>query len=547
MNGNATVSVQPRFGRVVKGLFALTMVVVTIGWVLHFPCDEQMLYRVVSPDAVWVSEHDRLSDRWNDMARNPVLLGVLSGMDVPPSDVQEFMTKGPWRGITRLMTGQRAVVSYEDGSGIGGRPAWVIASWVGGAVQLVRWDIVPKLIPGMKSVNNLGLQRKAWIMPIDSKKARLRRKLVITTQDGMLIGVISENPMAIRDVLARLNRDPRVFDLGWHPGQAFDDQPYSDRAWLMDAKINETKKLPEMTIGCTTDGGSGVSGEIRLPTIPVMPGDVIDPAAATGLRRLLATKPDTFICGTSSFLEGLGVIPATSENWAALEDAVRVVAPKAKAMCAALMSDEFSGRIHGIKIRSLVLGFPVGDGVGVDDVLGPLMNYVNGQHPWGVEAHAGESAGIQIRALDCSQEKLVAGLERSDKPACVVVDGWFFIVSNLTALEAFLKVPVPGEDPALAARLSTSLYARSNLETTYAAIQNVLSVYLLSQMFEESAETKNGQIRTVYDAMNQWSTVATILKQAELWVEVPEKGGSLKIAMRIGPQKDLPVMPRFAP
>lgn len=529
--GDQTTPAVPR-RKWCRVLWTIATLAGMFAWLLHFPLEEEALYRAVSPDALWVSEHDRLADRWYDIADNPVLLGVMGGLEVTADEAQDFMKKSTWRNFFRLMTGQRAVVSCER---FRDRPVWVITTWVGGPIHLVRWNILPRLIPGMTKVD-YGLNRDVWVLPLDSKKSGKHRKLVLTTQEGMLVGVIAETPRFIGEVLERINCSKDERRLGWHPGQSFDEQPYPDRGWLLASTLANGIKIPEIHAGLVMDTTAEVAGEIRLPTIQVMPGDRMEPAASRGLRWLLASQPDVLLTGSETFLRGVGIIPAESRRWQNLLTAIQTIAPEAKTLCAAVLSEPFSGRIHGIKIPSLLLGFPVGEGVGLDSPLSLLVDDMNQEHAWELVATITNVAGHNVALLDPVGEAHLAGLEAADKPACVVVEGWFFCLSNLTALEAMLKVGVPtGDDPALAARLSTSLYGQSDLNATFMAVRNLFSVYLLSKAFSEKSEKNDMQIRGAYGAMHRWAPVAAALKSAECWVEAPDKGSGLTLNVRLGP------------
>ena len=101
-----------------------------VWWVQFFPYDEDRLLGAVPPDAVFVSLHDRLDERWPNIFDTPAVRRTLLAAGVDVEDLDRLRRDPDVLDAVRRFASKKTVVAYVP-SGARGVSGWVIGTWRG--------------------------------------------------------------------------------------------------------------------------------------------------------------------------------------------------------------------------------------------------------------------------------------------------------------------------------------------------------------------------------------------------------------------------------
>lgn len=177
----------------------LGVALLALFFVLYTPTGDR-LYRAPSPSALWMSRHRALGPRLPELATQPVpqALALAGGLDEDDlQDLRDDPATRFWYG--HLLSGD-ALLVHEPFLGPSGEKGWVVVSHVGWRHAHLR--LISDL-GVLKRWQRIGSSqgRSLWMRRSKSK----RSTWVLALRQGTLVAVRHPNPLAIHEVLARLD------------------------------------------------------------------------------------------------------------------------------------------------------------------------------------------------------------------------------------------------------------------------------------------------------------------------------------------------------
>jgi len=167
-----------------------------VWWIASVPHQPLRLYQAIPHTAIFVSEHDWLG-RALERFRNQSPGGGGCGRDRRNGGGVGRFNSDPviarWR---QRLAAREAVIAYVPALGFQGEPAWIVAAWIGGDSQRLRWNTLFARGSGLREVR-LGHSSTIWIVETE-KSAAQERHLSLALSEGVLLGCLSRDPQGVR-------------------------------------------------------------------------------------------------------------------------------------------------------------------------------------------------------------------------------------------------------------------------------------------------------------------------------------------------------------
>ncbi len=199
-----------RLEHIVRRALTGAMIVAGIVWILYTPYDPDAVWRALPADAQYFSRHKNAAARFVAFVHNPLTVTVLRSAGIDPADLRAHKDDPVTERWVRRLFGKDLVLAYVPDPAGGGGPAWVFASWIGNRSQRLRWSLSLWGIPGLSAVSEHG-GTKIWRMEDADLEEGLN--VFFALADGLLLGAIARDPVAVRMLLATWNKQPGYHSL----------------------------------------------------------------------------------------------------------------------------------------------------------------------------------------------------------------------------------------------------------------------------------------------------------------------------------------------
>ena len=511
----------------------------SVWWVFHFPFDRLALYSAIPPNAVFIGEHEKIAERWQVVAKNPLSLCLLKSAGLSDKDVEKAVNDVRVDRNLRRFASRDTIIAYVPSLGQSGQPAWVVSSWAGSHAQLMRFVLACGVLPGFKKVP-LDDGRQVWCTTVGKENSKMTVSLAV--EQGILLGCVSSDSSAVRyiadrveesaplqtdlarrlDLEAKENMQPGVQDRGW-----------LDLAWV--SGRSGAGKVRYALSGHTEHGSMGwVRGTVPFPASPCL-RDSVD---FNELKDLLGDAPDALVLMPISYLEHVLSTNTTHGAWRIAAQFLAAEAADKGAIFGAFLGGIYSGRILGLKVPTVMMGMKVRDPNTVLDRVAAATDRLNSECQVGLVPARTEIQRHSAAVLGLNRDNIFASLKPEERPAFVVAGHHLVLSSNTGAAEKVLAgdstIPEAGDQKGNARWLkglgggggNATAYAWIDLEAANQALKNAVAVYTLSLLVRSS----EGRIenRDQLKNLSGWIDALRLLKTCRLWLTSDSEGFDLQ-------------------
>ena len=508
----------------------------SVFWLFHVPYRPDDLYRIVPENAVFMSHHRGLYERWDDFSTNPLGQSLLESAGVDVAEVSAWRDDPDWDRWIRKLLERDALMVHVPAMGPGRDRAWIMAGWIGRESIRLRWMLEHGLIAGVHKI-----ERHAggtyWLVPAVEGPAALSIGVV----EGMLIGVFSADPHAARHVLDVYDgiaaRHPladrgtrtaaacpgwhRAPDYGWWigPGWDYDEMPYAFALERVDAQ--------------------GIRGAVCIEQpapVPVLPPQDLEVVA-----RLWGPLP--FVVA--------GLHPAAAESllFDLLQEPGERMVRDIYARVAdgpvllAVTGGEYGGAFAGIAVPAITMAWPAPDEAAAWAYWEELLDHWNAAYRWGLVMSPSPVGRRQVMAVESTADTFYADFRARDRLALAWVDGWMVASSNVTSLtrlvgrygrvEALVEADEGGWQGLLR---SEDAWAGGLLDIRKGALtlRLALSAWSLKLLFEDPRESR--ELRQTINELRAWIDVLEPLGQATFTIST-EDDERMRVQFLLGAQE----------
>ncbi len=513
--------------RMIFWALLIVFTVLLIAWFFYVPYRPSDVYRVLPPNAVFVSHHHRLTERWEDFLANPLARALFASVGLDPLDLDEWSDDPDIRFWSDKVLTRDLLIAHVPALGPGRDPAWVLAGWIGGESTRLRWLLKRGKLRGFEMMpRNVG--GAYWLVELEDEHDQY---LSISVVEGMLIGAFSDDPHAIRHILD-------VYDgmAPGHPVRREDSWPLSARAEGVDPDRGWFEGLTERGTETTYDFGfrqidqHGIHGSVRRPetgTLPVMPAKDIEVPS-----RLFGGVP--FVM--------LGLNPdAAYQLWSnELEPPARTVIEglfetnMTDLLLLAAMGGEYAGTFAGISVPSVMAAWPVDDEAQALTQARTLIDELNAVFRWGLVVTESRVEDRAIYVIEGTANTPYAGFRFRERVAFTLVDGWAVLASHAFPLikilgrydrpEALVEADQGGWQREIR-QGDAAAYGRVDIRGGARTLRLAISAYSVKLLFDDprgSRETRQrlNEIRAWIDTLEPMGGAHLWLNQRDGWLQV---------------------------
>ncbi|HPF99886.1 MAG TPA: hypothetical protein PLE77_07445 [Kiritimatiellia bacterium] len=496
----------------------------TIWWTLFVPYAPEQIWKAIPAEAVFVSEHRNLAARWDAFSRNPFTRSLLTTVGLTPPTLQNLSRDPESKKWLDALTARDSVLAFVPQLGAYREPAWVFASWIGGRSQRLRWSLAWQRGGGFKR-GPAHHGRAYWV--VEDLDIGGDHRLTIAFVEGMLVGCLSRHPEAILEVLDTYDglmpsvadvrnmsvrgpwcTDPVAPDRGWF------DPASLERPRPVDSKLvayEFSELLPDTLAGQICGAAPFAFAQSTTPRLK-----------ADGLEEVLGELPQAVVIARTAM-----VLPALEEEknpfWVR-QCAELIRGQKASTVMLAVLGDDYSGRFHGIRVPTLLIGIPAAQPDAAVEWVPQAFDRLNARYRCGLisrELAAGEQRFYVVEGTVSSNS---AALTLDERPAYAVVGKWLLFSSNLEALRKVAAFANRGGSQAA----GTPVWARSMNETPAPAygwidlarggknLRLAVTTYSLKLLLEDPRGTY--RVRQQLNDAKAWIDALMPLQICRFWV-----------------------------
>lgn len=421
-------------------LLTTVAVVVFVAWLLYVPYRPERLLCVIPANAQFLTTHQNLAARWPAILQNPVSQSLVMSVGVEANELNTLATDPETLRWVRRLASRDTILAYAPHLGVSGRPAWVLASWLGGDSQKLRLQLLwfpPPCFVHHTPHNGAPY----WTVRVPGLKSGVQ--LTLAFVEGIAIATLGEDPTAILDVLdtsdgrlpALASARGAKFSDYWRLALSAPDHGWVDTGAFVRHKPN-TPTPPPLTISLTAIEPHYVEGNLCGP-LPL-------PAAKTSAKPLEAgdlTKLTGNLPLAAVMIRAATALPALratfGPEWADVLDAA-LRPQNTDRIALFLMGGEYGGRLYGFRIPALIAGFPVRAGDALPGLMQGVLDRLNTQHGWGLITREIKIGNHTLHAVEGTTQNAFSMLPLEERPAYAVCDHWVLVASSLRALTALV-------------------------------------------------------------------------------------------------------------
>jgi hypothetical protein len=523
-------------------LTALASVVLAVWWILTVPYVPRHMYRAIPANATFVSAHRDLAGRWDSFSKNPLTLSLFSSMGVKPSELQNIGKDPESARWMKRLASRDVVLACVPEIGDTGKPVWVFASWLGGNSQRLRWSLLLRRVPGfIRMTPHRG--RFCWI--VKDSPVRSDELLTITFVEGMLIGCLSSDPSAIHEVLDTYDGLlPALADKADFPssGPWCADPQAADRGWVNLAGLNPKASFEPgaLSYEFTALTPSSVVGQACGEDPFHFSQSATTRVKTSGLEDLFGNLPLAI-----GLIQSQMVLPLMEERnnpaWLRIFGEV-IRDQQAGCIMVAVLGDEFSGRIKGIKVPAILAGIPVANSADTLAWMKQALDRLNAKYRWGLIPRELNANGNALFAIENTASNFYSTLTLEEKPAYTICGEWLLLSSNLASLsnlvERFRQMP-SGVQGAQSREtwwkgdldsVSTPCFARIDLAHGGKTLRLALTTYGLKLLLEDAKGTLG--IRQRLNEAKAWIDSLAPLQTCRFWLR--SDGQMMQVQFKAG-------------
>lgn len=506
-------------------------VIASFWWLVVVPPRPHDLLRAVPGHASAVLVMDDLARDWSQTSRHPLIMMLAGSLGMDADTWAEFQDDPGVRAFIQLAGRHSCLLARVPFLDQRYRETTVVASWIGGQSQRLRWSHRHLRIPDLSYVGVIG----SW--PVWSwRSASDDMEYLFALVEGILIATDGDRH-AMASIL-------ETYD-GNFPSlrQRADIGPWTDRlmhgSWPVRGLMRTINQQREMTYwfaGLDLRQPDQLSGSIftKAPaTLQGLPAS-LNLAGIDGIWR------DAPLAAAAFQLHAVNRALDDYSQFAA--DVLRDVLSVSRAESAALglFGGDFSGRFKAIKIPTLMAGLHRAGGFDLDTLLPALVDRWNAEYQLGLVPVRFSAGDFTVYRLEGVTGGLYGSLSASEQVAVVAAGDWLVVSSNAGALE---KLILDDEDaggttePAWVRHINDVAgeggvgYLGFDLADGAEAFKLAISAYSLKLVFEDANGTRAQRKRL--NEMKAW--LDTLAKMNRLHVSARVTDGLVAMDVQAGP------------
>ena len=526
--------------RILFWVLLVAFVIACLFWFVHVPYRPERLYRLLPENTTFVSHHRLLADRWDDFVNNLVAQTLLGSAGLEVEDLLDWSDDPQIRPWLDKLLARDVIIAHIPQLGPTREPAWMMAGWIGGESVRLRWLLQRGLFPDLQAEPRQGGGGYWRLEPLEDTSEHL----AIAVVEGMLVGVFSADPHAIRHVLDVYDGlAPSYQD--WHgdstmarPCQA--DVDSLDQGWFMGLDLDGRRVRYRFDLNHIDPNGLGGSvctaAAGDWPRIGVVD---LEPAG-----RLLGDIPFLTIGAQPDALYTVmqGRLPPVGDQ---ILQGLYETGPEGLVMASIQGGRDYAGSFFGISIPSILLMWPVADETAAIDAIQQLLDQLNARWRWGLIASPRPGQRYPVYIIESTSGTPYARFRERERLAFALVDGWLVLASHARPLNRLLErwdQPASliessdgGWQPGIR-QADAALHGYWDIAAGAPTLRMAIAAYSMRLLFEDRAGSR--ETRQQLAAAREWLDLLEAVGAARVWLD--QRDGTSMIRFHIGEYEETP-------
>lgn len=480
-------------------LLIAAFVAVTVWWCVHVPYRPDRLFRAIPAQATFVSRHMNLRERWDRIYANPLVLSLFMSAGVKPAALKEWAENQEIRRWFNRLAGRDVVVAYVPPRTTHADPAWVVASWLGGDSQRLRWQMAWQR---SKEFEPRPPHHGHQYWRVVSRDIEPGIVLTVALVEGMLIGCLADREEAIIEVLdafdgLRPSMGQRVSHAVFTP--AHTSRNVEDAVWLDTERMIGLRGSRKYPLGIEFREISHTSLACRAYFVDTRAPQAKHMGDTSELKQVLGDAPVWAAGFPLSWLAGER--EASLPVW---QSALLRIArdQQADAAVIALLGKRYAGRIAGISVPAVVAALPLTQPERAPQQMQAALDDINASSRWGLIPYPWMRVGqVSVVVIEGTGQNRYASLAPEEKPAYAVSGSWLFLAAQAAILKTLLEQSSSPTNACWhqAVRETAPLWVWGDFRLGNDALRLALSAYAFKLIFEDAVGTQRQRQR-----LNEW-------------------------------------------
>jgi hypothetical protein len=507
-------------------------------WILYTPYRPEHMYKALPAQTAFVSVHRNLAGRWDAVCRNPLTQTLFMALGIKPEELRELSEDPSSRIWLDKLAADEGLVAYVPSLGTPGEPAWVLMTWLGAKSQRLRWNLRWFRIEGLTAHP----PHRGWpSWTIDTGKEG-EPQLTFALVEGMGIGVFSTDPRLLNEILDTLDGlQPSLADHPDFPGREglwCRDPRAPDRGWFNPAALwgGVTSPVGAVTYEWSELQAEGLRGCFTGRDPFTVEFSRAPQLKAGGLDILLGDLPQGLTLLSPALVLPFMEAPKRAAWIRLLPEIIRL--EKSGVIALGLLGDEYSGRLKGIKLPTIVAGIPIGEEARTSAWLGEAFDRLNARYRWGLVPRDVAAGRGRMTIIEGTSTNFLASLPPSECPAYVIRGGWLLLASNSEGLERLVtRYDSIRTNPPSATAWMKDLSAQPapaylwlDLARAGKTLRMALSTYSLKLLLEDPRGTQDA--RQQLNEVKAWVDSLVPLSTAQFWLR--SDGTRMEVSFKLG-------------
>lgn len=402
-----------------------------VWWALYVHRDPQAPLRAIPANATWLALHNNLAARWDAISDNPLIASIAGALDIEAEEWQEIAGSEDTRKFLNILARDEVALAYVPEMRATGREAWVFSSWLGGRSQRLRWTLNSIKDPALRRAS----ARNGWHVWVWTPKGMKNgARVTLAIVEGMLVGCISDETIAIEDVLECYDRRlPSLVGGGEVVGALTSDSP--DRGWVRLPRSGGWGARIHYKLTFLEQGG--LAGAVYVPGAPVF----TTPAPATNSLNELSDILRDHPVAALVLDRGLARewVQEAYPNPVGSEIAGLLGGEESGAVALALVGDPYSGRFMAVRLPGLLAAVTTPDPSKAALGISAALDRLNARYPWGLVPYSTAVGTQRVIAIESTGRTTYAKVDDKERLAFAPLQQSLLFSSNLETLTKLLR------------------------------------------------------------------------------------------------------------
>ena len=483
----------------------------SVWWCTFVPYSPSLMLRPIPHDAVFLSVHRDVLERWDGVASNDLVRRAVesAGWEL---DYEDGVLAA--QGLFQRLGVRDVAAAYVPSSAFREESAWIAVGWLGGRSQISQWALRLGNDPSLETID-LPSGRTAWRLRIPEFGDR---ELGIAFVEGMVIAVVSRDWNAIAGLVDCYDGlRPRILhtftaeteqwvmsgagrDRGWF-------RKFPSEAWLLEIQAFERD---EIRLSLRWTGTPDVL--VSRVSVPV----------ESELSAWFDRIPRAFCVSHPALLramhQGAGAFPIHSLlqpiSSAAGSDYLYFVAT----------GGEYGGRVSGLRVPALFACVPLFNGIEPEAVAGSVLQQISERSGVDLWFRPDEIAGMPVSVIESEDSSSYGRFADGEKSVCFRLGRWLIFCSCRDALQRLAERQIWAgaagpESKSRGILLTEAIGGEDCLAVGWAelgpamkSLRNLLAVFALSQQGQSSGGDRAMNLYRVVQGVSEALEAFRILR-----------------------------------